>query len=770
MPKKRSAKKVGSSRAVTRNIAPKEAFSSINPSKISWLNRHFPRSERNRFSFPFSPLVKTVTVILLVILASLVLILKDLPAPAQLTDKPIPLTTKILDRNGNLLYNIYVSENRTIVPLSDIPKSLQGATIAIEDKDFYRHGGIDIVGGVFRAIKDMILYHRIEGGSTITQQLIKKSLLTSEQTIQRKIKEWVLAFWTERIYSKDQILALYLNRIPYGGTAYGVEEASEIYFGKHVRDLDLAQSALLAALPVAPTYYSPFGTDPSRSVDRQHLVLDSMVENKFVTKEEAEMAKNEALNYSSPSAGIKAPHFVAYVREQLVKKYGELTVEQGGLKVTTTLDLDLQEYAQASLSAEVEKQKSLKVGNAAAMVARPGTGEILVMVGSKDYFATDGGNVNVTLALRSPGSSIKPLNYALGFLKGNSNVATPWIDSAFCFPPFNGKSYCPRNYDGKFHGVVQTRFTLGGSLNIPAVKQLALNTVDDFIATASAMGLTTLTDKNRYGYSLTLGGGEIKMIDMVTAFGVFANQGKRVDFVSILKVEDGKGKVLEDNSEILKENAKIKPTPWDGTTSWTVQNSYILPSEVTYLISHILLDDSARAGTFGAGSILNIPGKTVSVKTGTAEDKRDNWTIGFTPSYVTAVWVGNNDNSPMSPYLESGDTGAAPIWNKIMKQVLKDTKSEFPVKPDNIVFLQVCSLSGLLPDHGCPERGDYFIKGFTPKEKDNVWDQKKKILVFKDSHKQPGPNDHPNPDQLTEEDHIVISDPYQKDFCVDCAP
>ncbi|MCL4390273.1 MAG: transglycosylase domain-containing protein [Patescibacteria group bacterium] len=712
-----------------------------------------------------------IIVALILCLLSLVWILKDLPSPADLTNRPLAQTTKILDRNGKLLYDVFVSENRTVVPLSDIPKSMQQATIAVEDKNFYTNVGFDFFGGFLRAVKDMIVYHQLEGGSTITQQLIKNSLLTPEQTISRKIRELILAFWTDRIYSKDQILAMYLNRIPYGGTAYGVEEAAQIYFNKHAKDLDLAQAALLAGLPQAPTYYSPFGTDPSRAVDRQHEVLQRMADDGFITQSQLQAAESETLTFASPSAGIKAPHFVAYIQEQLVNKYGEATVEQGGLKVTTTLDLDLQEAVQATLSAAVAKQAALKVGNGAALVTNPSTGEILAMVGSKDYFATDGGKVNVTLANRSPGSSIKPLNYALGFLKGTTTPATPWIDGPFCFPPSGGKPYCPTDYDNKWHGVAQTRFALGNSFNVPAVKELAVNTVSDFIATASAMGITTFTDPSRYGYSLTLGGGEVKMVDMATAYSVFANAGRKADLVSILKVEDANGKVLEDNTAKLAALTKEQNIPWDGSRPWIPHGNWILPSEVTYLISHILLDDSARSETFGAGSILNVHGLPVSVKTGTTEDKRDNWTIGYTSGQnnrLVAVWVGNNDNSPMSPYLESGNTGAAPIWHDIMDYTLRALTVQWPAMPSGVVFTQVCSLSGLLPDHDCPQRGEYFIKAFAPTQKDDVWNQKKSITVFKDTHKQPGPNDHPDPSQLTQEDHIVISDLLQKDFCVDC--
>lgn len=737
---------------------------------ISARLRRFLKRFRARVPASWLSASVLLSAFLALVLLSLIFVLRNLPSPSDLTNKPVPLTTKIFDRHGKLLYNIYVSENRTVVSLDQIPKTMQQATIAVEDKDFYKHGGINLFGGIVRAIKDMILYRHLEGGSTLTQQLIKTSLLTPERTLTRKIKELILAFWTERLYSKDKILALYFNRVPYGGTAYGVEEAAQIYFGKHAKELTLAESALLAGLPQAPTHYSPFGTDPSRAVARQHEVLNRMAEDGYITADQKLAAQNQPLVFASQSAGIKAPHFVAYVKELLVKKYGEQTVEQGGLKATTSLDLDLQEAAQASLSAEVEKQKGLNVGNGAALVTNPATGEILAMVGSKDYFASGSGKVNVTLAERSPGSSIKPLNYALGFLTGKATPATPWIDAKFCFPPFNGKTYCPGNYDGKFHGVVQARFALGNSFNVPATKMLAANGVEEFIATASAMGITTFTDPTRYGYSLTLGGGEIKMVDMAVAFGVFANAGRRQDLVPILKVEDSSGKTLENNVPIIHNSLPIIQL-WDGSHPWQPHDNFVLPEEVTYLVSHILLDDSARAQTFGAGSILNIAGLPVSVKTGTTEDKRDNWTIGYTSgqdSRLVAVWVGNNDNTPMSPYLESGNTGAAPIWNKIMRFTLRGITPQWPQKPNNVVFVQVCALSGLLPDRGCPERGEYFIRAFVPTQKDNVWDQKRPVAVYKDSHKQPGPGDKPAPDQVTTEDHITLSDPFQKDFCVDC--
>ncbi len=736
--------------------------------------RHVAPGFRNRlvkfFRHPLISQEKSFKVGLLTILALILgmwYFTRDLPDPKQLETRQVAQTTKIFDRNEKLLFNVYTDQNRTLVKLSDIPDNLKSATIAIEDKDFYKHKGFDVYG-IVRAARETVFGHSLQGGSTITQQLVKSAFLSPERTVTRKIKELYLAFRVELAFPKDKILEMYLNQVPYGGTAWGASAAAEQYFGKNVKDLDLAEASLLAGLPAAPTYYSPFGQDPKRAKERQRLVLERMVEDHYISLDLAKKAEAEDIKYRSAATDIKAPHFVMYVRELLAQKYGEAMAAQGGLRVTTTLDLDIQDSAQKIVRDNIDKLKYLNVSNGAALVTKPKTGEILAMVGSKDFFDTSvDGNVNGTVALRQPGSSIKPINYATALEHHLITPATVIMDVPTTFGVAGTKPYSPVNYDGKFHGAVQTRFALGGSLNIPATKMLEVNGVENFIATASAMGLTTLTDKSRYGYSLTLGGGEVKMIDMAVAFGVFANAGKKQDLVPILKVEDASGKILEE----LKPQKISLNTPWDGSKTFISHDDFVLPEEVTYLISHILLDDSARAQTFGAGSILSFGGLPVSVKTGTTEDKRDNWAIGYTSgkdSRLVAVWVGNNDNTPMSPYLESGDTGAAPIWHDIMKYSLKDIKVEWPRKPDNIVFVQVCALSGMLPDHGCPERGEYFIKAFAPKDRDNVWDQKKKIQVYKDSHKQPGPNEKPTPDQLTEEDHIVISDPLQKDFCVGC--
>lgn len=683
-------------------MAKKHRFLQKNyPPRQTWLARSTVPLTARRYLLRYWKLL-----VVLVVLAvfSYFYVLRDLPKLATLSSPSATAqSTKILDRNGKLLYNIYSSQNRTLIPLSEVSDYAKSATIAIEDKDFYKHGPLD-PRGIIRALINIVFKQNLQGGSTITQQLVKTSLLSNERTIQRKVREIFLAFFAERFYSKDKILELYLSQVPYGGTAYGIEAASETYFGKKAKDLNLAESALLAGLPSAPTLYSPFGAHPELARKRQKEVLRRMVEDGYITPELAEAAQKQELGFSKRIVDIRAPHFVFYVKQLLLEKYGEKFVEETGLKVTTTLDLNLQEYAQATVSAEIARLTDLRVSNGAAMVVKPATGEILAMVGSKDYFdEANDGNVNVTLALRQPGSAIKPINYAAGLGKGIVTPATPFVDKPVCYPNVSGPPYCPVNYDGRFHGVVQLRFAMGNSYNIPAVKMLKINGVEDMIATASAMGITSFKDPSRYGLSLTLGGGEVSMLEMAQAFGVFANGGYKVDLTAILKVEDIHGKVLEEY--------KPPASPFFAKK--------VIPEAVAFLISHILSDNNARSAAFGTNSQLNIPGKTVAVKTGTTDDKRDNWTIGYTPSYLTAVWVGNNDNTPMHPSLSSGVTGAAPIFNLIMRSVLKDAPNEGFRKPDTVIDKTVCADYGTLaPETAegqpapCPTRFEYFIKGF----------------------------------------------------------
>ncbi len=690
------------------------------------------------------------------------LILRDLPSPTRLNKNTYPISTKILDRNGSLLYEIYDDQNRTPIKIDTLPKYITEATISIEDKNFYSHHGFD-TGGILRATFKTVTGQRLEGGSTITQQLVKVALLTPERTLTRKVKEAVLTIATEMLYSKSQILEMYLNHIPYGGTAYGIEAAAHRFFNKNAQDLDLAEASLLVGLPQAPSRYSPLG-NPEAAKARQSLVLDRMVEDKYITKETAISAKNEELHFADAGTDISAPHFVMYVRQLLEDKYGVQTVEQGGLRVTTTLDLDLQNAAQATLSAEMSTLKRLKISNGAALVTNPQTGEILAMIGSKDYFSQDiDGKVNVTTRLRQPGSSIKPLNYALGI---ETKIITPssmLLDTPICFSVTGQPEYCPKNYDNKFRGLTQIRFDLGNSLNIPAVKVLALNGIENFINFATRMGITSWTDPKQYGLSLTLGGGEVTMTDMATAFGVFANGGTKVPLVAILKVTDVSGKVLEEynpgkTAEDVESLRTTEPSP-------DISNKILSP-ETSFLISHILSDNNARTMAFGPSSVLNVPGKTVSVKTGTTNNLRDNWTIGYTPTRLVATWVGNNDNSPMS-YVASGVTGASPIWQKIMRYSLKDIKTPGLERPDGIEGASVCSNSGTLPspESPCDTRYEYFIKGTIPTASTLV----KQDLVVNNATHHP-PNNVDESVEVTTENHTVASDPFIKNYCIDCQP
>ena len=691
-------------------------------------------------------------------------IFKDLPNPANLANyKVVPLATHIVDRKGRSLYEIYHDQKRTPVKLATLPKYVYQASIAIEDKDFYRHGGISIFGGIARAVKDIVLTKSLQGGSTITQQLVKSALLTPERTIQRKIREAVLAIWTEKLFSKDQIIELYLNQVPYGGSAYGIEEASKNIYNKSANKLTIDEAALLAGLPQAPSLYSPYA-NPDFARARRNSVLKSMKEQNYITENEYKSALSKPVKVKAPATTIKAPHFVFYVKSQLEKQYGIETVEKGGLTVQTTLDLDIQTEAEKILREEIKDLAYLNVGNGAIMVTRPPTGEILSMVGSADYFAPGYGAFNVATALRQPGSSIKPINYAIGIDRKLVTAASMFLDVRTCFPSPE-KPYCPVNYDGSFHGAVPLRLALANSYNIPAVKMLALNGVDNFIASASAFKISSFKDPSKYGLSLTLGGGEVRMTEMAQAFSAFANLGKPRELSSILKVTDRNQKVLY---EFKDPNFKADVRkPLRDPQLLSIPGKRVISQETAFIISHILLDNFARSQAFGTTSELVIPKRTVSVKTGTTDDKKDNWTIGYTPNFMTTVWVGNNDNTPMNPYLTSGVTGAAPIWNGVMSYVLKDQVDLPPRKPSNVVGRQVCWTSGAAtakPDGSnasCQTRFEYLIKGTEPvaltTKREFVW-------VTKDSDKlsrEGGENT-----ELKEK--TIISDAYSR-YCQDCA-
>jgi len=694
-------------------------------------------------------LLLPVFLVVMFITVAYFFVLKDLPLPTKLNSLSNPQSTQIFDRNQKLLYTIYAVKNQNFVPLSQIPKYMQQATIAIEDKDFYKHGALDF-RGIFRSLISIIIRKELQGGSTLTQQLVKNSLLTPERTILRKIKEIILAFATEALYSKNKILEMYLNQIPYGGTTYGVEAASQTFFGKKSRDLTLAQAALLAGLPEAPTTNSPFGSHPEFAKKRQETILNRMSEQKYITQKQKDAAIKEPLKFQKFSNNISAPHFVLYIKDLLIKKYGEEMVEEGGLQVTTSLDSKIQEEAQNVVTQNVDKLVDYHVTNGSALVTNPATGEILAMVGSKDYFDEKiDGNVNVTLVLRQPGSSIKPINYAVGLIRGYTG-ATAFVDAPICFPTNEGKKYCPVNYDGKWQGVIQMRYALGNSINIPAIKMLKVNGVPAMIATASAMGITTFTEPEKYGLSLTLGGGEVTMLEMVTAYGVFANGGYRINLHPILKIVDNHGKVIDDYSP--------PPSPIFGKK--------ILPEGISFIISDILADNNARLLEFGPSSSLRIPNQTVSVKTGTTNDFRDNWTFGYTPDFVVASWVGNNDNTPMNN-IASGITGAAPIWHDIMAYLLKDRVPHPISRPPNVIQKKVCSLSGLIPPpdgtpNRCETRFEYFIKGTEPYKIDPGL---QKARIDKTTNDLALPN---QTDNVDERNVLIVTDVTGQIYCASC--
>jgi penicillin-binding protein 1C len=641
-------------------------------------------------------------------------ILKDLPDPQSLLAQPA-LTTKLYDRQGRLLYKIYKDQNRTLVPLEKIPQSLIQATVAIEDKDFFQHRGFSFRGAL-RALEHNIVDDTVEGGSTITQQLIKNTLLTPEKTVQRKIKELILSFQTELLFNKQQILEMYFNTVAYGGTAYGVEEASQTYFSKSVDQLTPAESALLAGLPSAPSKYSPFGAHPELSVVRQHEVLRRMVEDGYLTTAEADQIKAEKIRLAAMQNNILAPHFVMYLKDWLADQVTLNRVEKGGLTVVSSLDLDIQNVAETVVREELGKLQGMNVSNAAALVVDVKNGGLLAMVGSKDYYdkAIDG-NVNVTLQLRQPGSTIKVANYSYALAHGYT-AASIISDTPISYQVAGQPTYHPVNYDGRYHGNVTLRQALANSYNVPAVKVLASYGVANMIQQAEQMGITTWDHPERYGLSLTLGGGDVKMIDLAQVYSVLANRGQKVPINPVLAVKDSTKKIIMDNP--CYEGLAQQPDPqsaWakESMTDSCPQELAVDPA-IAYILSDILADNDSRTSAFGPNSLLKIPGQQVAVKTGTTNDKRDNWCIGYTSDYLVAVWVGNNDNQPMSG-IASGITGATPIWNRIMTQVLKNQPPHAFTKPVNVSAVSICPYNGYLGCSGCPNRTEYFVTGTEPK-------------------------------------------------------
>lgn len=606
-----------------------------------------------------------------------------LPSPQLLSQREIPVSTKIFDRNGAILYEMYTEQNRTPVALSDIPEHVKHATIAIEDRSFYHHPGFS-VRGMVRAAREITVNNRVQGGSTITQQLIKSALLTPEITVIRKVKELILAFWAEQIYSKDQILEMYLNQVPYGGTAWGIQAAAQTYFAKNVADLTLAEAALLTGLPAAPTEYSPFGSHPEKAIIRQKEVLRSMTEIGAITDTDMQQALAEPVRYATPQIPIRAPHFVMYVKALLENKYGTRLIEQGGLRVVTSLDLNLQETAQDIVRKHIDNLSAYHVTNGAALVTSPSDGQILAMVGSRDYFDTaNDGNVNIALSHRQPGSSIKVVTYAAALERGMT-AATLLQDSPVTYRSPGSPDYSPVNYDSRYHGHVPLRYALANSYNIPAVRTLEAIGIPEMTDKAKRMGIDSWsTNPGAYGMALTLGSAEVTMLDMAEVYGTLANLGRRVDLNPILEISDYEGNIIY---------RAPQPT---GIAA--------VSPDAAWILTDILSDNIARASAFGQNSGLVIPGKTVAVKTGTTNDKRDNWADGYTPSHTVIVWVGNNDNSPMNQAIASGITGATPIWHDIMEELLKNRIDEVHPRPQTVVPVP-CYFG----------RTEYFIKSTEP--------------------------------------------------------
>lgn len=617
---------------------------------------------------------------------SIFVLARNLPNPERISERAVAESTKIYDRTGKvLLYDIHGEEKRTVIPFDQIPPNMVRATLAAEDARFYQHPGVD-VRGVVRALLANLRGGAVQGGSTITQQLVKKALLSDERTISRKTKEAILAILLERKYSKDEILGMYLNQIPYGSNAYGISAAAQTFFAKQPSELTLAQAATLAALPNAPTHFSPYGSHLDELVTRRNRILDRMAEAGFTTKEDATAAKNMAITVIPPHQGLLAPHFVMYVREHLQEKYGERAVEQSGFKVITTLDVDMQNAAEKIVKDAADlNEKQAGAANAAAVMLDPKTGDILAMVGSADYWSKpkpDGCKpgvncrfdpvVNIATRSRQPGSSFKPFVYATAFKKGFTpetvlfDVFTEF--NTYCNvdgtpgPSATSETHCyhPQDYDGTFRGPVDLRHALAQSLNLPAVKLLYLAGIKDSIATAQSMGISTLTDPDRYGLSLVLGGAEVTLLDMTSAYGAFSQDGVLHQKSAILRIEDAKGQVLEEKKDAAAP---------------------VVDTEISRTMNDVLSDNQARVPVFSPSSSLYFPGKHIAAKTGTTQDYRDAWTIGYTPSIVIGVWVGNSDNTAMR-HSAASVMVAAPIWHKLMAHALDKMPPEEFIAPE----------------------------------------------------------------------------------------
>ncbi|TXH01264.1 MAG: penicillin-binding protein [Candidatus Moraniibacteriota bacterium] len=611
----------------------------------------------NLFS-PFTFLIRQSAWLILILslgftLGGLSIYYFDAADSLNIDKHPLKETTTLYDRTGKtILYQIHGEENRRVIDHEAMPETVRFATVAAEDAHFYSHPGIDVIAILRASIANLQQGEIDQGASTITQQLARALFLTREKTWVRKAREAILAIKIERQLSKEEILDLYLNAVPYGSNAYGIEAAAQTFFGKTTTELSLDESAVLAALPNAPTFLSPYGKNTRELIEKKNHILARMLELDFISAEAYKEARDtKTLDKIIPlERKIIAPHFTFFIIKRLEDLYGRKRLEEGGLHVTTTIDLDLQQKAEEVIAQGVLKNKGANASNAALVTIDPITGEILALVGSRDYFDTAiDGQVNVAIEQRQPGSTVKPFAYATAFNEG-FEPETPIYDVPINFgPDGSGHDYIPNNYDGKFRGRMTMRDALAQSLNIPAVSTLFLAGIQDTINTATALGITTLTDPSRYGLALVLGGAEVKLLDITSAFGVFGQEGKRTPADGILKITDQDGKNLYFRSAAEQ----------------------ILDVEVSRKINSILSDNAARTPTFGPRSPLAFPsGTVVAAKTGTTQNFRDAWTIGYTNHIALGVWVGNNDNTAMKPGSD-GIYVAAPLWREFMNTLLE---------------------------------------------------------------------------------------------------
>ncbi len=629
---------------------------------------------------------------------------QQLPDPNRLLGRDVPESTKIYARDESLIYEVHGEIKRTLVNLEDVSPDLINATISAEDKNFYNHSGISFTGLARSAIVDIIYREKRQGGSTITQQFVKNAILTRDKSFIRKIKEIIIAIELEARFSKDDILKMYLNEIPYGRNAYGIEAASQTYFNKKASELTLAESAYLASLPQAPSFYNPSGPNFESLKARQLYTLNQMTELGYITEEEKEAALNEEVVFETIKTAIVAPHFVQYVETYLAEKYGEQTLQEGGYRVYTTLDPKLQEIAERAVREGVARNISANGYNGSLVAMDPKTGQILAMVGSKDYFGKSQPegcitgktclfepNVNVSTTLQQPGSSFKPFAYVTAFDRNHKYAPASMLMDVVT----NFGNYTPRNFNLAENGPVSMRKALAGSLNIPAVKTIALVGEEDVVNTARDLGIQA--PFRDCGLSLVLGGCDVKLVDHTAAYGVLANEGKRVEKTSILKIVSQTGEVLEEYEE---------------------KSTQALDPQAVYQVVHVMSDNSARAWVFGASSPLQLGNRPVAAKTGTTQEFRDGWALGFTPSLVTGVWVGNNNNTPMR---RDAVVTAGPIWNQFMREALADTPIEQFNRPDGIRNITVDAVSGLLPTQYTPQTvSEVFADYNAPTQYDNV--------------------------------------------------